>query len=392
MRCPSRRRLSDTRARDTRRSLCPDGGHVAHNSGVPQSEGTRKSRAVARSPSVAVTAVIMTYNHAEFIGQAVQSVLMQELGDRYEILIVDDCSTDATLEIARSYADRHPELIRVLASEQNMGRCATRARAIREARGTYVALLDGDDYWTSPHKLRKQSEFLDSHPECAICFHNATVVYHDGSGEPHAFHAERPTMRISSPVPRAITTLEDIAVANYILTMSVMFRNGLIAEFPDWYFDARMVFDDWVLYVLLAEHGHIGYLHEILSVYRVHRGGAWSDQLSHFREPRDLVDLIWIHDRINEHLGFRYDARIRRRTAHLSALAARLLAREGELEEATKCARRSLSDARNAEGIRGRIALEILARRRLAPPALVLVSQTRRAAAKCRRVAARLLP
>jgi len=368
----------------------PEDGQVVHNSGVPQSERTSTSRGSARSPAVLVTAVIMTYNHAGFIGQAVESALMQELDDRYEILIVDDCSTDATLEILRNYAARHPELIRVLMSDQNMGRCATRARAVREARGTYVALLDGDDYWTSPHKLRKQAEFLDSHPGCAICFHNATVVYDDGSGEPHAFHNERPTMRVSSPVPGAITTLDEIAVGNFILTMTVMFRTGLIAEFPDWYFDARMFLDDWVLYVLLAEHGHIGYLDEILSVYRVHRGGAWSDQLSHFREPRDLVDLIWIHDMINDHLGFRCDARIRRRTAYLSALAASRLAREGKLEEASKCARRSLSDARNAEGIRGRLALEILARPRVAPAALALVSQTRRAAATYRRVAARL--
>jgi glycosyltransferase involved in cell wall biosynthesis len=358
---------------------------------MPQWERLPTSRGGARSPAVTVTALIMTYNHVRFIAEAIESALIQELDDRYEILIVDDCSTDGTLEIVRDYAARHPDLIRLVVSDQNMGRCVTRARATREARGTYVALLDGDDYWTSSHKLRKQSQFLDSHPACAICFHNATVVYDDGSAEPHAFYSERPTMRISAPVPAAITALDEIAASNFMLTMSVMFRAGLIAEFPDWYFDARMVFDDWALYVLIAEYGDIGYLDEILSVYRVHRAGAWSDQLSHLRDPTDLVDMIWIHDTINQHLGFRFDARIRKRTAYLSALAAGRFARHGKLREASECARRSLSDGRNAEGIRGRIGLEILARPRFARATLTLISRSRRAAAMYRRIAARLV-
>lgn len=360
-----------------------------HNLSVAPSKGVSSGR--EQSGAIAVTALVNTYNQAGFVEQAIESALAQELDNRYEILVVDDCSTDGTREILRRYAAEHPALIRVFLMDQNVGRCASRARGTREALGTYVALLDGDDYWTSPHKLRKQMEFLDSRPECAICFHNATVVYDDGSREPHPFHSENPAQRISSPVPQEITTLEQIAVGNFMHTHTVMFRNGLVAEFPAWYFDARVArgFDDWALYVLNAEHGDIGYLDEILSVYRVHGGGAWSDGLSHFRDPRDLMDIIWIHDAINEHLAFRYDAPIRRRTGYLAALAAGRLGREGKLEEAAEYARRSLSDAPTSDGLRTRLHLEVLARPRLAFLALA-VSRARRAVSLRRRVLARL--
>jgi len=326
-----------------------------------------------QSGAIAVTALVTAYNHAGFVEHAIESALAQELDDRYEILLVDDCSTDGTSEILRKCAADYPELLRVLLLDQNVGRCASRARGTREALGTYVALLDGDDYWTSPHKLRKQIEFLDSHPDCAICFHNATVVYDDGSHKPHPYHSENPTQRISGGMPARITTLEEIVVGNFMMTNSVMFRNGLIPEFPAWYFDAGI--DDWALHVLNAEHGDIGYLDEILSVYRVHAGGGWSNGLSHFRDPRDLVDLIRVHDAINEHLALRYDAPIRRRTAYLSARAAGRLARDGQLEEAAECARRSLSDAPTSNGLRTRLHLEVLGRPRLAFLALAVVSR-----------------
>jgi glycosyltransferase involved in cell wall biosynthesis len=315
-------------------------------------------------PRVRVTALVMTYNHLAVIEQAVESAIAQEVDGEYEILIADDCSTDGTPEIVGSYRDRFPELIRLLPLERNMGENEVRARGTRAARGAYVALLDGDDYWTSAQKLRKQIEYLDRRPECAICFHNATVVYEDGSEEAHPFHSVNPTQRLSRSVPPETSVLQDVAAGNFMQTSSVMFRNGLIDEFPEWYFRARI--PDWPFHVLNAEHGRIGYIDEVLSAYRVHGGGAWSDRISHYREPKDLLDIIWIHDAINRHLGFQFDARIRRQTAYLAAHAATLLAEEGRFDEAAVQARRSLADAADLKGRRGRMRLEVLARPLLA--------------------------
>jgi glycosyltransferase involved in cell wall biosynthesis len=313
---------------------------------------------------IIASALLTTYNQADLVEQAIESALAQEVDGGYEILIADDYSSDGTRNIAASYRDRHPDRIRLVFSERNMGANIVRAHGTRQARGAYVALLDGDDYWTSPEKIRKQVTYLNRHPECAICFHNALVVYDDGSQEAHPFHLADPTHRLSRSIPPEISTLGDIAVGNFMQTSSVIFRRGLIEEFPDWYFKARI--DDWAFHVLNAEHGDIGYIDEVLSAYRVHGGGAWSDRISHYRDPKDLEDIIWIHDAINKHLGFRFDARIKRQTAYLAARVANLLGDEGRFEEAAVHARRSLADAPNLKGVRGRLRLGILARPRLA--------------------------
>jgi glycosyltransferase involved in cell wall biosynthesis len=332
----------------------------------------------------------MTYNHARFIEQAVESALAQELQGRHEILIADDCSTDGTRQIVQGYADRYPETIRLLLLEQNVGVNSVRAWGAQAARGAYVALLDGDDYWTSTHKLQTQVEFLDSHPEYAVCFHNATVVYDDGSSEPHPFHSDHPRHRVSSRMPSTTSTLEDLAVGNFMTTSTVMFRNGLITAFPSWYFEARQGLEDWPFHILNAEHGLIGYIDATFAAYRVHRGGLWSDRMSHRRDPDDIADMIRLHDAINRHLGFRYDERTRERTGDLAGRTARLLAQEGRFAEAAAYARRSLAEARNLKGIRTRLRLEVLARPRLALRAQALISGTRRAAQTSQRAAARL--
>ena len=95
--------------------------------------------------------------------------------------ISEDCSTDRTREIVLDFQKEHPEKVRLLLSKQNIHSNEIVVRGIRAARGQYIALLDGDDYWTSPHKLQKQTDFLDSHPECSLCFHNARI-FHEAEG------------------------------------------------------------------------------------------------------------------------------------------------------------------------------------------------------------------
>jgi glycosyltransferase involved in cell wall biosynthesis len=134
-------------------------------------------------PFMKVSVLIMTYNHAPFIAQALDSALMQATNFPYEIIVSEDCSTDGTREIVQTYHNRFPEKIRLMLSERNIATNAIVVRGIEAARGQYVALLDGDDYWISAEKLQKQADFLDSHSHCAMCFHNATVIHEDSSEE-----------------------------------------------------------------------------------------------------------------------------------------------------------------------------------------------------------------
>ena len=165
-----------------------------------------------------VSVLVMTYNHEKFIRQTLDSVAMQETNFEYEILISEDCSTDCTREIVVEFQKAHPKQVRLLLSEKNIHSNEIVVRGIRAARGQYIALLDGDDYWTSPHKLQKQADFLDRHPECSLCFHNARILH----------EAEGREGRQWTPLnQKEISTLEDIWMGNFIATCSTMFRRGL---------------------------------------------------------------------------------------------------------------------------------------------------------------------
>ncbi len=166
----------------------------------------------------------------------------------------------------RQYQRRFPDKIhlRLAASNQNNNRAW--GEAIVGARGKYVALLDGDDYWTSPRKLQLQVRFLETHPECAICFHNALIIFDDG----------RETQLHNPDQQKTFSTIEDLWERNFMATCSVMFRAGLTPALPNWFWGMR--FGDWPLHLLNAEHGTIGYLPDVMAPYRRHAGGVFGER------------------------------------------------------------------------------------------------------------------
>src|SRR6185312_12408987 len=95
--------------------------------------------------------------------------LVQETDFPIELVIGEDCSTDGTRDIVKRYAARYPEIVRALLPGKNIGVHANFDAVLKSCRGTYIAMLEGDDYWTSPKKLQKQADFLDSHPDHALC-------------------------------------------------------------------------------------------------------------------------------------------------------------------------------------------------------------------------------
>jgi glycosyltransferase involved in cell wall biosynthesis len=237
--------------------------------------------------------LVMTYNHEKFIRQALESVAIQETSFEYEILISEDCSTDRTREIVSEFQKEHSDRVRLLLSEKNIHSNEIVVRGIRAARGAYIALLDGDDYWTSPHKLQRQVDFLDSHPECSLCFHNARI-FHEADGlEGHNW---------TPAGQKEISTLEDLWMGNFIATCSTMFRKGLIGEIPEWYNDFFPI-TDWPLHILNAEHGRIGYIDEVMGVYRYHPGGLYSP----FSESKKQQETLKFYRKMNRNLNYRYD-------------------------------------------------------------------------------------
>ena len=235
---------------------------------------------------------MLTYNHEKWITQAVESVLVQETDFDYELTIVEDCSSDGTRDVVIDFQKRFPECIRLKLSEENGEYRENLAAAFLDSSGEYIAQLDGDDYWTSPHKLQKQADYLDAHPECVMCFHNVRVFDESGAVEP---------WHLNSSAQEEITGLENLLVVNYIASCAPMLRQGVIEEFPEWYYTAAWA--DWPLYLLHAQHGKIGYLDEVMGARRFHSGGMWAG-LSSAQKVEHTI-------RFYEHIGPNFDARHR---------------------------------------------------------------------------------
>jgi glycosyltransferase involved in cell wall biosynthesis len=242
-----------------------------------------------------VSVILLTYNHERFLTQAIESVLAQRTRTPFELLITEDCSTDRSREIIDAFAARHPDRIRVFISEHNLKSNESTLRALRAARGRYLAFLDGDDYWTSNDKLQRQVDFLDTHQQCTMCFHNAMVVRDDGSTLKREFTA------INLPT---ITELPNLLRGNYIAGCSAMIRRDVLQDIPAWYEYAN--YGDWPLYVFAAQRGSIGFLPEAMGVYRLHDEGVWSSAT----RDRQIQGIIQFYNSISNHLGPSYRAQI----------------------------------------------------------------------------------
>ena len=246
-----------------------------------------------------LSVMMITYNHERFIAQAIESVLAQRVNFDCEIVIGEDCSTDGTRAVIMDFQRRYPGRIVPLLRDRNLGAMRNFAETLAVCRGKYLAFLEGDDYWTHEDKLQTQINFLDEHPDYAICCHRAQFVDETGAGQSGIF----PTL------PAGTYTIADLFDGNWVVTGSVMYRWGSVGSLPDWFLTLKM--GDWPLHILVARAGKIHLMDEVMSVYRIHQGGIWSS-LSHLDRLRASIGMLTALDK---HLGFQYTRTIRRTLA-----------------------------------------------------------------------------
>lgn len=205
-----------------------------------------------------VSICMITYGQEKFIGQAIEGVLMQETNFEYELVIVNDCSPDNTHNIVTGYLNNHPKSnkIRYFRQEKNIGMMLNFISALEKCNRKYIAICDGDDYWTAPDKLQKQVDFLEANPTYAICFHKVKLLKEDQLVDD----------LLSNP-PGEETDIHDlIKFRNFIHTPSVVFRNKPL-QFPAQF--ALTPVGDYFMYILLTQDGSkIKYLKEVMAVYR----------------------------------------------------------------------------------------------------------------------------
>lgn len=230
----------------------------------------------APGEALLVSVFVITYNHEKFIRQTLESILMQKTSFALEIVVGEDGSTDDTRKILLEIAGRHAEKFKLLLHSPNIGAHKNQELTFLACTGKYVAMLEGDDYWTDPLKLQKQVDFMETNPDYAVCFHNMEVVHEDGSQPP----------RPSNLYLKDTFTAEDLCRGNFIYTASCLYRNPRFRAFPDWFPQAMP--GDWPLHIMVAQQGKIRYLDELMGVYRVHAGGSWSLQ----RRSKSLESVI----------------------------------------------------------------------------------------------------
>jgi glycosyltransferase involved in cell wall biosynthesis len=242
--------------------------------------------------------LMITFNHEEFIAQALESALMQQVNFDYEIVIGEDCSTDSTRSILNEYRNKYPDIIRLLLPDKNVGMHKNFIQTLQACQGQYIALLEGDDCWTSPQKLQKQVDYLDNHSECVICFHNV-IVFYKNKDQIISYGNQCPANQ------KEISTLEDLLLCNFIPTASVMCRRGLVCELPDWAYKLSLA--DWPFHILNAHYGKIGYINEVMAAYRLHSAGAWNGKS---REGQ-LKETIKTLENMSIHLDVKYQQTIK---------------------------------------------------------------------------------
>ena len=232
-----------------------------------------------------VSCHIITYNQIDYISKCIDSVLMQKTNFSIEIIIGDDNSTDGTRELLLKYANEYPDLIKLnlrelrgtgLPGKQNF------LTTLEMCSGEYIAMLEGDDYWTDPFKLQKQVDFLEANPDYVLCFHQVTILKPDGTV----------VEDFITKVPENYETIETLArFGNYIHTPSVVYRN-IIPTLP-FEFEVTPI-GDYFIYMMLAEHGKVKYMKEKMATYRFGVGVfSPNDYILRLKQWIDCVVLIF---------------------------------------------------------------------------------------------------
>ena len=230
-----------------------------------------------------VTVSCIAYNHEKYIGKALDSFLMQKTDFPFEIVIHDDASTDRTADIIREYAFRYPEIIRPMYQTENQYSKGisniSGAFNFPRAKGKYIAMCEGDDYWTDETKLQRQADYMESHPECTLCFHAARIESEDKAMRAREI---RPYRRSRLCTPEEVIDKK----ANYP-TASLMFPADLAKSLPQWYHDCPV--GDIPIHIFMASKGTVYYMDRKMSVYRQGVGVSWSSQMERGDYKENLI-------------------------------------------------------------------------------------------------------
>lgn len=241
-----------------------------------------------------VSVCMITYNHEKHIEEAINGVLMQECDFEIELIISNDCSTDKTNQKIQNLLQNHPKssLIKYHNHEKNLGMMNNFIFTINQCSGQYIAICEGDDYWTDALKLKKQIEFMSVNPEISFTFHRAEILHKNKMTLSYIGNnfVDRKTIETKYFLRKA--------GARYC-SASAVFRNNVFENLPQWLLECHVA--DFPIMFLALQKGKIGYLEDVMCVYRFAGEGSWSSvnikPINRLKNIKKMVNLNIIINR-----------------------------------------------------------------------------------------------
>jgi glycosyltransferase involved in cell wall biosynthesis len=235
-----------------------------------------------------VSVCMITYNHAKYIRKAIQGVLKQKVNFSMELIIADDCSTDETLEIIQDEISNNTTSVKIelIKNERNIGVNRNFVGALYACNGIYIAICEGDDYWSDNSKIQTQYDFLESNPSFVMSFHIAETKFNDGK---HGY-------QIPNVTTRKNLSFGDLLSGYYTIpTLTTFFRNTIKGKLPVQFLQVTNC--DTFLFLFLTQHGE-AYFHSNIekATHLLHEGGIWGMKNSYERSKKSYRTYSKIHE------------------------------------------------------------------------------------------------
>ncbi|NGY37445.1 glycosyltransferase [Flavobacterium sp. XN-5] len=249
------------------------------------------------SSNLLVSVCMITYGHEKYIREAIEGVLMQECDFEIELILSNDCSPDQTDDIIHDILANHPKAswIKYYNHDRNIGMMPNFVFALQQCQCEYIALCEGDDYWTDPLKLQKQVDILEANPNLVGCFHNSEERYWND-------YSKASSLFVSFPSAREIT-IKDLTQYNMIPTASIVFKSPLPSELITKEF-ATLPMGDWPLHLLNTRKGNYFYLPQVMSVRNLNPNSVWGMREQKINVAhmicayKMLIDSCWLKQEV----------------------------------------------------------------------------------------------
>ena len=254
-------------------------------------------------PVVSICSI--TYNHEKFIEDALDSFLMQETDFPFEIVVDDDCSTDSTAEIIEKYIAKYPRIMNANLREKNVGAMNNYLHNISRAKGTYIALCEGDDYWVDKLKIQEQRDTLENYLECSFCGHDVNIVDADRN-----FMRKHSKGRINEFWQRHIVDKRIALSAIWSIPhTSAMFFRKKYFNVTYFHIIDNTLGADYSLFVFLCTKGDLYYINKVMSSYRKHENSL-SASWQYGYNDEFMNETIRAHKNINKYFNYEFSKEI----------------------------------------------------------------------------------